>query len=98
MLFNSYPFLFIFLPISLIIFYSISLINRKKITIISILISSLIFYQDTFLLSTCPYVLTGEGESGFGSSSSSLFLIFSNDLEIDLASFPKTINNGHGFL
>ena len=45
MLFNSYPFLFIFLPISLIIFYLISLINRKKITIISILISSLIFYS-----------------------------------------------------
>ena len=45
MLFNSYSFLFIFLPISLIIFYLISLINRKQITIISIIISSLIFYS-----------------------------------------------------
>jgi len=44
MLFNSYQFLFLFFPISLLLFYFASLTKSKKIIIITLLISSLIFY------------------------------------------------------
>lgn len=44
MLFNSYQFLFLFLPISLILYNFISSFKYKKAFIVSLLISSLLFY------------------------------------------------------
>ena len=45
MLFNSYQFLLVFLPITLLIYFGLSNLVNKKISILIILISSLIFYS-----------------------------------------------------
>lgn len=44
MLFNSYIFIFLFLPISLVVFYKIYQLGSKKIQILWLIVASLIFY------------------------------------------------------